>query len=159
MINFKLFTTFLTMMLFIVSCDKDTEKPTSYLDQIESSKYHDSEIFAAQDVRIYGKWKLFNISGGISGVGHDLNFEFLEIKEYGIYGFVNHGRLLEFGNIVIESQTANGIFTKISFQKDLESSSYFLEDRIKYIEFRGQDTLYLNSPCCDRYNYYFIRVK
>lgn len=157
--NFKLFTIFFTAIVLMGACDRDDKKKPSHLDKIESARYYDREIFTGQDLKIYGKWKLFDISGGIKGNRHDLNFEYLEIKKYGIYGFIGGGRLLEFGKIALELQTTNAPFSKISLQKEVESSSSFFEDRVKYVEFRGKDTLLLNSPCCDRYNYHFKRVK
>lgn len=140
------------------SCEKDPiENPTT-LQKLETTKYFNSEIFAGPDLKIYGKWKLFGISGGFSGSGYELNFDYLEIKEYGIYGFVRNDILLEYGKISPALQTANDLRLKVDFGKDYKSDSFFT-DREKYIEFSGNDTLHLNSPCCDRYNYYFKRVK
>jgi len=140
------------------SCDKDTIETPTTLQNLETTNYFDSEIFAEPDLKIYGTWKLFAVSGGFSGTGHDLNFEYLEIKKYGIYGFVNNDSLLEYGKISPALQTANDIRLKVDFEKDEKSNSFFT-DTEKYVEFMGSDTLNLNSPCCDRYNYHFKRVK
>lgn len=139
------------------SCEKEPVETPSVLQEFETTKYFDSEIFAERDLKIYGMWKVFDISGGIHGNGYDPNFEYLEIKKYGIYGFVRNDSPLEYGKIMPALQ-ANEIRLKVDFEKDENSHSFF-EDRVKYVIFYGTDTLHLNSPCCDRYNYHFVRVK
>lgn len=140
------------------SCEKETIETLPSFQNMRTTKYFDSEIFAEPDLRIYGTWELFAVSGGFSGTGHDLNFEYLEIKKYGIYGFINNDSLLEYGKISPALQTASEIRLKVDFEKDKKSNSFFT-DAEKYVEFIGNDTLNLNSPCCDRYNYHFKRVK
>lgn len=80
------------------------------------------------------------------------------IKEYGIYGFVKNKSLLEYGKISPALQTANDLRLKVDFENDEKSNSFFI-DTEKYVEFIGNDTLKLYSPCCDRYNYQFKRVE
>ena len=106
------------------SCDKETIEMTSALSEIETTTYFDSEIFSPNDLKIYGKWKLFAISGGLHGSGYDLNFEYLEIKEYGIYGFVRNDSLLEYGKIMPALQTANEIRLKVDLEEDVNSKSF-----------------------------------
>lgn len=142
----------------IYSCEKDAVEIPSRLQDLKATKYYDAEIFAESDLKIYGLWELFAVSGGLSGSGHDINFEYLEIKGYGIYGFVNQDSLLEYGKISHALQPANITSLKVDFEKDEKSNSFFT-DTEKYIEFMGEDTLSLNSPCCDRFNYHFKRVK
>lgn len=140
------------------SCEKETIETLTAFQNLRTIKYFDTEIFAEPDLKIYGTWELFAVSGGVSGTGHDLNFKYLEIKKYGIYGFINNDTLLEYGKISPALQTANDIRLKVDFEKDVKSNSFFT-DTEKYVEFTGNDTLNLNSPCCDRYNYHFKRVK
>ncbi len=71
----------------LLSCDKETIETKSALSEIEGTTYFDSEIFSADYLKIYGKWRIFDISGGYVGAGYDLNFDYLEIKKYGIYSF------------------------------------------------------------------------
>ncbi len=156
--TFKLILILFIFVGGINSCEKDTIEMHPNLHKMETTKYFDTEIFAEHDLKIYGTWKLFAVSGGFSGGGHNLNFEYIEIKEYGIYGLVRNDSLLEYGKISPALQTANDIILKVDFEKDEKSNSFFT-DREKYIEFDGNDTLNLNSPCCDRYNYHFERVK
>jgi hypothetical protein len=140
------------------SCDKETIETTSALSEVETTRYFDSEIFSPNDLKIYGKWKLFGISGGLHGNGYDLNFDYLDIKEYGIYGFSRNDSLIEYGKISPALQTANDLRFKVDLEKDENSNSFFT-DTEKYVVFNGTDTLNLNSPCCDRYNYHFKRVE
>lgn len=156
--TFKLVLILSILFSGLNSCEKDTFEYHTTLQALGKTKYFDSEIFAERDLKIYGKWELFDISGGFSGSGYDLNFEYLEFMEYGIYGFVNNDILLEYGKISPALQTANDIRLKIDFEKD-EKSNLFFTDTEKYVDFNGNDTLLLNSPCCDRYNYHFKRVK
>jgi hypothetical protein len=156
--NYRLTIAVFMLISMLSSCNKDTIETTSPLQDSETTKYFDSEIFVDSYLNIYGKWKLFDISGGLSGDGYDLNFDYLEIKGYGIYGFVRNDSLLEYGKISPAPQTANDLTLMVVFEKD-ENSDTFFTDREKYVVFDGNDTLNLNSPCCDRYNYHFKRTE
>jgi len=156
--TFKLIIILSILISGLNSCDKNTIEIPTTLQDLETVIYFDSEIFAEPDLKIYGTWKLVDVSGGFSGTGHDLNFEYLVIKKYGIYGFVSNESLLEYGKISPAQQTANDIGLKVVFEKD-ENSDLFFVDNEKYVEFVGRDTLILRSPCCDRYDYHFKRVK
>ncbi|AKP53394.1 hypothetical protein [Cyclobacterium amurskyense] len=152
-----------TLILFILisglnSCEEDTIEPHTTLQDLETEKYFDSEIFTESNFKIYGTWELYTVSGGFSGSGHDLNFQYLVIKEYGIYGFVKNNSLLEYGKISPAIQTTNDLRWIVVSEKDKKSNSFFIDSE-KYVEFIGNDTLNLYSPCCDRYNYQFKRVK
>ena len=143
----------LIIWIGMFSCEKDTDFK---LDAFQEDKYYDSEIFDESNLDIYGKWKLYGVSGGFSGGGHDLNFDYLEVVKFGIYGFIRDGRLIEFGRIEINEQTSQGLL--ITFTPD-ENSEVFMYDSEKYVNLSGNDTLSLDSPCCDRFNYHFKRIK
>ena len=143
----------LIICIGMFSCEKDTDFK---LDAFQEDKYYDSEIFDESNLDIYGKWKLYGVSGGFSGGGHDLNFDYLEVVKFGIYGFIRDGRLIEFGRIEINEQTSQGLL--ITFTPD-ENSEVFMYDSEKYVNLSGNDTLSLDSPCCDRFNYHFKRIK
>lgn len=155
-------TVIVVFILFILAgsmsnCKKDTTETPEDFPQLKTTTYFNSEIFADSYLVIYGRWKLFAISGGFSGSGHESNFEYLEVKKFGIYGFIGNDSILEYGKISPAMQSSNDIRLKVEFEKDEKSNSFFA-DREKYVEFSGNDTLHLNSPCCDRYNYHFKRV-
>lgn len=128
--------------------------PDVYLDSIPADNYYGSEIFDNPWTDIYGSWDLYGISGGIHGGGHELNFDHLEIKHFGIYGYIRSDSLLEYGRISIQEQTAESLL--IIMESD-ENSKQFLYDSEKYVHFSGPDSLTLASPCCDRYNYHYSR--
>lgn len=147
----------LSWILFLIlqSCEKDKIKPSALYD-FNQNHYFDSEVFPPSHISIYGKWRIVDVSGGFHGGGYEPDFEYLEIKEYGMYGFIRNDSLLEYGKIYPTLQTSNDWRLKITFEKD-ESSGTFFTDTEKYTEIQGSDTLHLSSPCCDRYNYHFVR--
>ena len=157
----KILTLIFVLLLLIASsnsCIKESVESLSALEKLKSNQYFDAEVFAKPDLRIYGTWKLFSVTGGFSGGQHELGFEFLEIKEYGIYGFVKNGSLLEFGEIAPGLQLANELGLKVSFEKDEKSASFFGNKEVN-VTFSGNDTLHLCSPCCDLYDFHLNRVR
>ena len=132
--------------------DVDTD-PFPYPSYIDTM-YYEQEIFDDAYVGLYGKWKLESISGGITGGGHDPNFEYLMICKYGIYLFTSGDTLLESGKVLVDEQTSE--ILKISLQPDPSGFTFFYDSE-KYVKLTGDDQLDLNSPCCDRYNYHFVR--
>ena len=127
---------FLSLILLAgtFSCEKATDKIDFTMDEILEDKYYESEIFDESNLDIYGKWKLYSVSGGIHGDGHELNFDYLEVHKFGIYGFIRDGSILEFGRININDQmnedllitflpddnsedSANNSFSKNTIQK------------------------------------------
>ncbi|MBW6534080.1 MAG: hypothetical protein K0B11_03670 [Mariniphaga sp.] len=156
-------TSIYTIIVFIFAglfsaCKEETIERPHVLDEVPSTTYFDAEIFAEQDLKIYGTWKIFDISGGIHGLGYEPNFDYLVIKRIGIYGFAKDNSLLEFGKIVPALWNPNDLRLKVDFEKDEQSGSFFT-DTEKYVHYTGNDTLHLSSPCCDRFNYHFERVK
>lgn len=150
-----IFLVLISIVFVSMSCQKNEEKIHSTLDSIDIQEYYTTEIFAQPHLNIYGKWKLYAISGGFSGGGVDLNFDYLEIRKYGVYGFTENGNLLEYGKIEPDPQTGENRL-KVFFE-NADNSCLFIKDNEKYIDFVGNDTLNLNSPCCDRINYHFVR--
>jgi hypothetical protein len=154
----RYFFTFLILTGFFAACNEETIELPHVLDEVESTRYFDTEIFSEQDFKIYGTWKIFDISGGIHGNGYAVNFDYLVIKRIGIYGFARNDSLLEFGKIVPAQWNTIDLRLKVYFEKDEQSGTFFT-DTEKYVHYTGNDTLHLSSPCCDRFNYHFERVK
>ena len=146
----------LVLIIGLLGCEKESDKVVYFLDDLVINTYYNSEIFNDSYIDFYDKWTLFGVSGGLHGGGHDLTFDFLEIKRYGIYGFIRNDSILEFGRIKIDEQTSETLL--ITFEPD-DNSETFMYDSEKYVNFYGNDTLSLDSPCCDRYNYHFAREK
>ena len=142
----------LIMWIGIFSCEKDTD---FNLNEFREDKYYESEIFDELNLNIYGKWKLYGVSGGIHGGGHELNFDYFEVHKFGIYGFIRNGRIIEFGKIEIDEQTNEELLITLKPDND---SEVFMYDSEKYVNLFGSDTLSLDSPCCDRYNYHFKKI-
>jgi hypothetical protein len=143
------------LMSFVwLSCEKQDDMIASIIDELAIDEYYDAEVFNESFNNLYRDWKLYEVTGGIHGQGHDLNFDILKIKKFGIYAFIRNGNILEFGKINIDEQTSD--LLRITFIPDV-NSEVFMYDSEKIIEFQGIDTLLLHSPCCDRYNYHFIR--
>ena len=142
----------------LTACKEETIEISQVLDEVESARYFNTEIFSEQNLKIYGIWKIFDISGGIHGTGYEPDFDYRIIKKVGIYGFVTENNLLEYGKMVPALWNPNDLRLKVDFEKDEHSGSFF-SDRVKYVHYTGNDTLHLSSPCCDRFNYHFVRVK
>ena len=140
----------------LISCEKDPVQIDFVLEGFETETYYESEIFDETYCSLYGKWRLYEVSGGIHGGGHTPNFDYLEIKKFGIYGFIRNDSILEYGRIIVDEQTKETLL--IHFEPDA-NSDVFMYDSEKYVEFYEKGRLSLDSPCCDRYNYHFIRAK
>jgi len=153
---------FSVLILLIISylllgCEKTDDRIKFFLEDIPVDKYYPFEIVDEQFMDIYGNWCLDSISGGFFDTGYVPNFDFLELKEIGIYGFIRHDTILEFGKIQIDKQTTEWL--KITFFPDNAVDNIFFYDSEKYIMLAGKDSLNLQSPCCDRYHYHFVRVQ
>ncbi len=146
----SIYTLIFTTGLLLFACEKECTYPNDLTDQ----RYYADEIFNDTFVDIYGNWELTEVTGGIHGSGHELNFDLLQIRMFGVYTFLDGGNVLEYGKILIDEQTPD--YLKITFSPD-EDSEVFFTDSEKEIIFATSDNLILQSPCCDRFNYHFER--
>jgi hypothetical protein len=140
---------FITGLMFF-ACEEECSIPDDLVDK----EYYNQEIFNDAFINIYGNWELTDVTGGIHGSGHELNFDLLQIRMFGVYSFIQGGNVLEYGKILIDEQTND--YLKITFSPD-EDSEVFFFDSEKEIIFPTSDNLILQSPCCDRYNYHLDR--
>jgi hypothetical protein len=153
----------LTIFVFLIgqySCEKEGEIKF-YTDSIESNKYYSNEIIPAEYNRIYGKWKLYRVSGGFSGRGYEPDFDYLEIKSVGIYGLVRNNSVFEYGKIELDTFDNNNLEL---FQVKLVPDYFpglnpYMSAQEKYIDLKRIDSMDLISPCCDMYNFHFRKVK
>ena len=157
---FQLSTVILVFGL-LVSCEKENSVTRTYLDTISSTKYYTVEMIPGDYQKIYGKWHLYQVSGGFSGGGYEPNYDFLEIRNFGIYGLIRNDSLIEYGKIemdTFDTHATGYLQVKLvaEYHKSLNPMMYPPE---KYVQLNGADTLNLNSPCCDMYNYHYRRVK
>ena len=148
--NYSIYALLLIAILVLPSCEEECSIP----DDLTNDKYYENEIFNEPFMDIYGTWELYEVSGGIHGMGDGLMFDFLQIRKFGIYTFIKNNDVLEHGKIVIDEQTEESL--KISFSPD-EDSEVFMFDSEKIVILQTSDSLFLQSPCCDRYNYHLVR--
>ena len=151
----------LIIHLIIKGCDAiDVGLTQSWLDSAAGGKYYSEEIIPDDNKDVYGTWKLIGVSGSFSGMGYEPNFDYLEIKPIGIYGLVRNDILFEYGRIEIiplPDNTTGMLPVKFvpDFYNDL--NPYFTLYG-QYMELKGTDSLNMNSPCCDMYNYHFKKL-
>lgn len=149
----------LAVLLF--SCKKDDIQSVKTMDSFKGNSYYSQEIVPAAFNSLYGKWGLEAISGGFTGGGHELNYRFLYLKPYGIYGITktDSDTLIEYGRF--ETDTINqdmpGML-KLKFIPDHYSETSLISPPEKYA-YLSNDSLVLYSPCCDMYNYHYIRYR
>jgi hypothetical protein len=60
-------------VLILSACKEECSYPNDLADQ----RYYADEIFNDSYIDIYGSWVLTEVTGGIHGSGHDLNFDLL----------------------------------------------------------------------------------
>lgn len=149
----------LIVLIVLLSCEKE-EKSKFHLTSIGSNTYYSDEIIPEDYKMIYGKWKLYNVSGGFSGGGHDLDYDFLEIKNIGIYGLIKGDSLIEYGKIELNNiDDYNSEFLPVNLIPTFyNSENPHIHPPERYINL-SKDSLNLISPCCDMYNYHYIKVR
>jgi len=153
----KKFTLIIGSLLLILACEKNVVE-VSINDVVKQDQYYANEIFATQNLNVYGKWKLLYTMGGIAGSttkpASDFNLEFIP---FGIYGIINDNQVTEIGKIGIIKQENS--LTVINFIPDdnAKTNYSFIQ---KSINFMGNDTLVLcDYNMSDGYNNYYKRIK
>lgn len=160
----KTFKNYILIILFLfaaTNCQKDDiwKDYSTLLDSISSQKYYPSEILNGNYVAVNGTWKVIGTSGGFAGSGYTPDFNYLIIKPNGIFGIIRNDSLITMGKIVVKNQTDKELYVDLVSDKDPDLVKVgIVHDSEKYIELHT-DTLYLNAPCCDRFNTHFKRVK
>ena len=148
------------LLFFLLSCKKNlTGQPDDSSNKgfdinINSNIYYQTELFSDKYMDLYNEWMIEGCSGGYSGMGYLYNFDRMVIEEIGIFKFYRNDTLLTYGKITIIEQNDSLLF--IDLQQD--SIFYHMEffDMEKYVDIEN-DHLNLNAPCCDRFNYHFIK--
>ena len=146
------------ILLIFTMCETSNVNEYSYLDNISYDEYYSSEIIPSEFQGMYGMWKLYSISGGFSGQGYKPDFDYLEIKKTGIFGIITNNILEDYGKIEIDT-VQDDERLKINFISLSYSDHAF--DMVlfpKYVEILQKDSLNLITPCCDGYNFHFVRV-
>lgn len=105
---------------------------------------------------ITGTWRAVGSSGGITGKGFTLDFDYLTLRDDGTFELKQKGSVIARGKYAIskekETFICNFIFDKTA---DLQLAL----DPEKQIQLPHADTLDLIAPCCDRYSIKLAREK
>lgn len=150
------FTWIFISLLLIFSCKKETAK-ISIIDIVKQNQYSETEIFADQNLKIYGRWHLLYTCGGIGGSTtypeHDY---YLEFVKFGIYGKIADNQIKEIGKIIINKQDNTQTIIDFSPDDKYKTDSYLVQ---KVVAFQGADTLILGDNMYDGYNNIYKRIK
>jgi len=89
------------------------------------------------------------------------NFDYLEIREFGIYGIVKGQELVEVGKIELNTFDPKSKSPQVEFVIDSTYSTRTLGGfSYKYLELeKTKNELTLVSSCCDAYDHHFERVR
>lgn len=108
-----------------------------------------------------GTWKLTSTSGGFFGGGFDADFDYIIIDENLDFTIEENGDVIANGHInEVELDADEQAFVDfrvllIEDENFINQSISILADNDKYVVLGDDDNMSLNSPCCDRYDFYF----
>lgn len=135
-------------LLFLTSCSKE-EVVNSYLESLSSDKYFSEEVLTDSSENLYGVWKAFGTYGGWSGFSKP-DFDYLEIKPFGIYGLIRNDTLFEYGKIL--SYTFDSLRYNMGHQIKLEPEyklgQYYRFEGNSYFSVQN-DTLFIGDGFID----------
>jgi len=144
-------------ILLMLSCEKNIDV-VSIKDVVKQNQYYANEIFDAQNLKVYGTWKLLFTNGGFAGSTTKPTSDFyLEFIPFGIYGIINDNLVTEIGKIGIIKQESSLTVINFTADDDAKTNYSFIQ---KSINFMGNDTLVLcDYNISDGYNNYYKRIK
>jgi len=144
-------------LLLMVACEKNIDEVT-IKDVVKQNQYYANEIFAPQNLKVYGTWKLLYTTGGLAGSTTKPTSDFhLEFIPFGIYGKINDNLVTEIGKIGIIKQESSLTVINFTPEDDAKTNYSFIQ---KSINFMGNDTLVLcDYNMSDGYNNYYKRIK
>ena len=149
---------FIILLLLLSSCSKE-DRVTSYLDSFAIDKYFDKEVFSESYLGFYGLWKALGAWGGWGGYSEP-DFIFLEIKPFGIYGFIRNDSLIEYGKISPNTDIVdNFVGIPVKLDPVYTSGKHPNFGSSMYIELVRKDTLGVYSGFIDGVTFIFSRVK
>jgi hypothetical protein len=144
------------------SCEKEDDPGVdSFLQSIDTTEFYDQEFLHEDYQYIYGIWRLFGISGGFSGSGYDPDFDYLEIKPFGIYGLMANENLFEYGKIELVPQLFGipmAIIVRFAAEQYTGENPYFSTPFHIRMADQPLDTLNMNTTWPDGYSYHFKRI-
>jgi len=126
------------------SCEKDNE--ISILDELKQKEYYDAEIFEEEYLDIYGKWELIGLCGGFAGTCLDVSEGiYLQIVEYGVYGYFADDAIIRSGRIDIRETGSNFLLIEFKNLNVFGNGSIMLYSP----KLEVKDTLVLFPQCND----------
>ena len=140
---FFVITAFLS--LFLSSCTK--------------SEISDEITFSEEEQKIFGEWKIFHTSGGFSGQGvplENLEFDHLAIEQPDKFGYLKNNQLVDQGIISPMAKKANDSRLMVKFSNSKINKDFNQE---KYVVFKGDDTMSLQSTGNDMIDFHFVRIQ
>ncbi|MDP2424014.1 MAG: hypothetical protein U1C46_08235 [Bacteroidales bacterium] len=146
------------IIALLTGCVKDIAYIPDFkiMNTIPTNKYYSSDIMPDLYKSAYGNWKVIGTSGGFTGGGYGKDFDYLVLKQNGIFGIIRNDSLIAFGKMVL---TQNNSALLCEFNCDKIAIIELCSDPEKYIQISSHDTLNLIAPCCDRYNIHLTRKK
>lgn len=150
---------YILLILLLVSCNTE-DLMLKKLDIIPADKYYSTDIIPDSAQTVYGLWKFSSTSGGFSGRGFTIDFDYLILKPNAIFGLIKNDTLIAYGKLTLLKNT-NDYFKHslyCQFDFDLIANVQLAFDNEKFFLLETNDSLSLVAPCCDRYNMHFVRV-
>ena len=153
----KVISLAILIMIGLSACEKDDI--VYYLDSFEKNMYYSEEIIPLEHQNFYGKWKLLGISGGYDGSGINPDFDFMEVRQIGIYGLIRGDSVFEYGRI--ELDTFNVYHTNLLQIKihPENNAHYFFPPQSQFTISINADSLHMYPPYPDSYDFHFERIR
>ena len=119
----------LIISFFAISCQTGNIS-LKLLDEVSTTKYYSSDIIPESYQAIYGIWKVAGTSGGFAGTGYTKDFDYLILKQNGIFGIVRNDSLITFGKLMLLSDNTMSpvfrLFCKFYFETERIWEEFFV---------------------------------
>jgi len=126
------------------------------LNAIAGKQSAKSENMPELNKNITGMWKAVNTSGGFTGKGFTLDFDYLTLKDNSTFELMLKDSLIAHGKVALSKDKELVI---CNFVFDKTTNVQLAIDPEKYIQITNADTMNLIAPCCDRYSIKLAREK
>ena len=150
----------LLSILIFSSCTKNDDEKKGYLNSFRNDKYFNQEVFMDSYRDLYGLWEAYSVFGGWSGYSEP-DFDYLEMKPFGIYGLIRNDTLFEYGKISQDIFDLNHYFpgNQVKLVADYKEGAYSRLASYKYFDIVRKDTLTIYDGLIDGTSIIFKRVK
>ncbi len=147
------------IILLLTSCTKEEVK-SKYLNSFSRNKYFDHEVLTGDSQNLYGIWKAYSVFGGWSGYSKP-DFDYMEIKPYGIYGLIRNDTVFEYGKISLQTFDTKPYFSgyQVILETDYMKGQYSYLGGQQYFYLTRKDTLTIGWAMTDGITINFSRTK